>query len=77
MFCIDFRQPIVDTFDINICTAKSQRHVIDFGVSSYIVLPKILLFVYKSLTSYSNFSKMDKTRHIGLDMRYLFKSIFI
>jgi len=26
-----FRQPIVDTFDINICTAKSQRHVIDFG----------------------------------------------
>lgn len=27
-----FRQPIVDTFDINICTAKSQRHVIDFQV---------------------------------------------
>lgn len=25
-----FRQPIVDTFDINICTAKTQRHVIDF-----------------------------------------------
>ena len=27
-----FRQPIVDTFDINICTAKTQRHVIDFQV---------------------------------------------
>jgi len=25
-----FRQPIVDTFDINICTAKTQRHIIDF-----------------------------------------------
>jgi len=28
--CEYFRQPIVDTFDINICTAKTQRHVIDF-----------------------------------------------
>jgi len=28
-----FRQPIVDTFDINICTAKTQRHVIDFQTS--------------------------------------------
>jgi len=26
-----FRQPIVDTFDIRICMAKTQRHVIDFG----------------------------------------------
>ena len=25
-----FRQPIVDTFDVNICTAKTQRYVIDF-----------------------------------------------
>lgn len=25
-----FRQPIVDTFDVNICTAKTMRHVIDF-----------------------------------------------
>lgn len=25
-----FRQPIVDTFDIRICLAKTQRHVIDF-----------------------------------------------
>jgi len=25
-----FRQPIVDTFDINICMAKTQRHIIDF-----------------------------------------------
>ena len=25
-----FRQPIVDTFDIRICTAKSVRHVVDF-----------------------------------------------
>ena len=29
-----FRQPIVDTFDINICTAKTQRHVIDFQVGT-------------------------------------------
>merc|ERR1719336_2121135 len=26
-----FRQPIVDTFDVRICMAKTQRHVIDFG----------------------------------------------
>ena len=25
-----FRQPIVDTFDIRICMAKSVRHVVDF-----------------------------------------------
>lgn len=25
-----FRQPIVDTFDIRICQAKSIRHVVDF-----------------------------------------------
>ncbi|GAB6028892.1 Ecto-ADP-ribosyltransferase 4 [Chamberlinius hualienensis] len=25
-----FRQPVVDTFDIRICMAKSQRHVVDF-----------------------------------------------
>lgn len=28
-----FRQPIVDTFDIRICMAKTQRHVIDFGTA--------------------------------------------
>ena len=31
-----FRQPIVDTFDINICTAKTQRHVIDFQVNKFV-----------------------------------------
>ena len=30
-----FRQPIVDTFDINICTAKTQRHIIDFQVPGW------------------------------------------
>lgn len=25
-----FRQPIVDTFDMRICMAKSIRHVVDF-----------------------------------------------
>ena len=29
-----FRQPIVDTFDIRICTAKSVRHVVDFHTAS-------------------------------------------
>lgn len=29
-----FRQPIVDTFDIRICTAKSVRHVVDFHSAS-------------------------------------------
>lgn len=29
-----FRQPIVDTFDIRICTAKSVRHVVDFLTAS-------------------------------------------
>jgi histone-arginine methyltransferase CARM1 len=28
-----FRQPIVDTFDIRICLAKTHRHVIDFGTA--------------------------------------------
>jgi len=28
-----FRQPIVDTFDVRICMAKTQRHVIDFGTA--------------------------------------------
>jgi len=36
-----FRQPIVDTFDINICTAKSQRHVIDFQTSDETDLHRI------------------------------------
>jgi len=36
-----FRQPVVDTFDINICTAKSQRHVIDFQTSDETDLHRI------------------------------------
>jgi len=36
-----FRQPIVDTFDINICTAKTQRHVIDFQVADESELHRI------------------------------------
>eukprot|EP00096_Caligus_rogercresseyi_P001762 TRINITY_DN1297_c0_g1_i4.p1 TRINITY_DN1297_c0_g1~~TRINITY_DN1297_c0_g1_i4.p1 ORF type:complete len:494 (-),score=176.30 TRINITY_DN1297_c0_g1_i4:2117-3598(-) len=28
-----FRQPIVDTFDVRICLAKTQRHIIDFSKS--------------------------------------------
>jgi len=36
-----FRQPIVDTFDINICTAKTQRHVIDFETAHETELHRI------------------------------------
>merc|ERR1719394_2253797 len=36
-----FRQPIVDTFDINICTAKTQRHVIDFQTAHETELHRI------------------------------------
>ncbi|GFS61521.1 histone-arginine methyltransferase CARMER [Trichonephila inaurata madagascariensis] len=36
-----FRQPIVDTFDINICMAKSVRHTVDFQVAQETDLHKI------------------------------------
>ncbi|KAG8185825.1 hypothetical protein JTE90_024802 [Oedothorax gibbosus] len=36
-----FRQPIVDTFDINICMAKSLRHTVDFQVAQETDLHKI------------------------------------
>lgn len=36
-----FRQPIVDTFDIRICTAKSVRHVVDFQTADETDLHKI------------------------------------
>jgi len=36
-----FRQPIVDTFDINICSAKSQRHIIDFQTADETDLHRI------------------------------------
>jgi len=36
-----FRQPIVDTFDIRICMAKTQRHVIDFGTAEETELHRI------------------------------------
>ncbi|GIX85712.1 hypothetical protein CEXT_105391 [Caerostris extrusa] len=36
-----FRQPIVDTFDINICMAKSLRHTVDFQTAQETDLHKI------------------------------------
>lgn len=36
-----FRQPIVDTFDIRICMAKSVRHVVDFQTADETDLHKI------------------------------------
>lgn len=36
-----FRQPIVDTFDINICMAKSVRHIVDFQQAQETDLHKI------------------------------------
>lgn len=36
-----FRQPIVDTFDIRICLAKTQRHVIDFTTTDETELHRI------------------------------------
>merc|ERR1712038_620509 len=36
-----FRQPIVDTFDVRICMAKTQRHVIDFGTTDETDLHRI------------------------------------
>ena len=36
-----FRQPIVDTFDVRICMAKTLRHVIDFGTADETDLHKI------------------------------------
>ncbi|XP_046405920.1 histone-arginine methyltransferase CARMER isoform X3 [Ischnura elegans] len=36
-----FRQPIVDTFDIRICMAKSLRHSVDFQLANEIDLHKI------------------------------------
>jgi histone-arginine methyltransferase CARM1 len=36
-----FRQPIVDTFDIRICLAKTQRHVIDFATTDETELHRI------------------------------------
>lgn len=36
-----FRQPIVDTFDIRICMAKSVRHVVDFQTAHETDLHKI------------------------------------
>ncbi|EEB15553.1 histone-arginine methyltransferase CARM1, putative [Pediculus humanus corporis] len=36
-----FRQPIVDTFDIRICTAKSVKHIIDFRTADESSLHKI------------------------------------
>lgn len=39
-----FRQPIVDTFDIRICTAKSVRHVVDFLTASESDLHRMGMF---------------------------------
>lgn len=39
-----FRQPIVDTFDIRICTAKSVRHVVDFHTASESDLHRMGMF---------------------------------
>ena len=36
-----FRQPIVDTFDVRICLAKTQRYVIDFATAHETDLHKI------------------------------------
>jgi histone-arginine methyltransferase CARM1 len=36
-----FRQPIVDTFDIRICLAKSVKHTVDFGTASEFDLHEI------------------------------------
>jgi len=36
-----FRQPIVDTFDVRICLAKTQRHIIDFGTADETELHRI------------------------------------
>lgn len=36
-----FRQPIVDTFDIRICMAKSVRHIVDFQTADETDLHKI------------------------------------
>lgn len=36
-----FRQPIVDTFDIRICMAKSVRHIVDFQTANETDLHKI------------------------------------
>lgn len=36
-----FRQPIVDTFDIRICMAKSIRHIVDFQTANETDLHKI------------------------------------
>ena len=40
-----FRQPIVDTFDVNICTAKTQRHVIDFQVRNIQDIMETILMI--------------------------------
>merc|ERR1719422_900472 len=45
-----FRQPIVDTFDINICTAKTQRHVIDFQTAHETDLHRIEFHMLSSGT---------------------------
>jgi len=36
-----FRQPIVDTFDIRICMAKSVRHIVDFQTADETDLHRI------------------------------------
>jgi len=36
-----FKQPIVDTFDIGICTAKTERHIIDFQTTHETELHRI------------------------------------
>merc|ERR1719319_1675478 len=36
-----FKQPIVDTFDIGICTAKTERHIIDFQTTDETELHRI------------------------------------
>ena len=36
-----FRQPIVDTFDVRICMAKTQRYVIDFATTDETELHRI------------------------------------
>lgn len=41
-----FRQPIVDTFDIRICTAKSVKHIIDFRTADESSLHKIGEFFF-------------------------------
>ncbi|XP_043497710.1 histone-arginine methyltransferase CARMER isoform X1 [Polistes fuscatus] len=40
-----FRQPIVDTFDIRICMAKSVRHIVDFQTAKETDLHKIAIDV--------------------------------